>query len=121
MNTGEQDKPTLPDGVVDKIKEHYNHAREKHPGFVDRLFLNGGDVHRAENEVGVFRLVLKSEEGIEDVCAETVLRCELAEAAEAFASGDKSHAVEELYDTIAVLLRIVDVIEGRRKLGKKGD
>lgn len=27
-------------------------------------------------------------------------------------------AVEECYDTIAVLLRMVDVLEGRQKLGK---
>lgn len=32
--------------------------------------------------------------------------------------GDKANAVEECYDAIAVLLRMVDVPEGRQTLGK---
>lgn len=40
------------------------------------------------------------------------------EVFEALVSGDKTHAVEELYDCVAVLLRTIDVLEGRQKLGK---
>jgi len=40
------------------------------------------------------------------------------EATEALANGDKAQAVEELYDCISVLLRTVDVLEGRQKLGR---
>ena len=40
------------------------------------------------------------------------------ETLEALANGDKAHAVEELYDMIAVCLRTIDVLEGRQKLGK---
>ena len=120
MNTSEQDKPTLPDGGVDKIKEHYNHAIEKHSHFADRLFVEDSD-DKASDFLTSMRRCLYNEKRDGNVTAETIVVCELAEAAEAFARGDKSHAVEELYDTIAVLLRIVDVIEGRQKLGKKGD
>lgn len=41
-----------------------------------------------------------------------------AEVCNAIARGDNAHAVEECYDTIAVLLRMVDVLEGRQCLGK---
>ena len=44
--------------------------------------------------------------------------CEVWEATEALANGDKAQAVEELYDCISVLLRTVDVLEGRQALGK---
>jgi uncharacterized protein YabN with tetrapyrrole methylase and pyrophosphatase domain len=47
-----------------------------------------------------------------------VLDCECWEVAEALANGDTAHAVEELYDCVAVLLRTIDVLEGRQKLGK---
>lgn len=36
----------------------------------------------------------------------------------AVANGDKAQAVEELYDCISVLLRTVDVLEGRQALGR---
>ena len=49
--------------------------------------------------------------------AEAVLNCELAEVYEAYARGDTAHAVEECYDAIAVLLRMIDVLEGRQALG----
>ena len=44
--------------------------------------------------------------------------CEVREAYEALYNGDKSQAVEELYDCAAVLLRAIDVLEGRQALGK---
>ena len=44
--------------------------------------------------------------------------CEMWEVNEAIADGDTARAVEECYDVIAVLLRAIDVIEGRQKLGK---
>lgn len=50
--------------------------------------------------------------------AETLISCEVCEAADAFARGDTAHAVEKCYDVIAVLLRMVDVLEDRQRLGK---
>ena len=49
---------------------------------------------------------------------DTLLNCEVWEVHDALFRGDNAHAVEECYDAIAVLLRVVDVIEGRQALGK---
>ncbi len=99
-----------------KIAEHYNHAREKHPDFATDLF-NETDPKCATFELERARRNLETTESAGCVIAETVLNCEICEAIQAFTDGDKDHAVEECYDAIAVLLRIVDVIEGRQKLG----
>lgn len=44
--------------------------------------------------------------------------CELWEVDEAVAYGDTAHAVEELYDCVAVCLRTIDALKGWQKLGK---
>jgi hypothetical protein len=36
---------------------------------------------------------------------------------EAIANGDTDAAIEEAYDAIAVLLRVIDVLEGHQELG----
>lgn len=128
-------KPALDPSVADKIAAHYEHARAKHPYFCDRLF------QPEQNEVRSIRVRAITLKGMRALCtvqkmfqalsAETVLDCELAEVYEAYARGDKAHAVEECYDAIAVLLRVVeecydaiavllrmvDVLEGRQSLG----
>ena len=107
--------------VVKKISEHYRHARRKHPYFADELFLDGDNaLDSARRRLAALRQIIEVEKEDRMVLAETLLECELAEAACAYADGDKAHAVEECYDVIAVLLRIVDVIEGRQALGCAG-
>jgi hypothetical protein len=51
------------------------------------------------------------------VSTETVLLCEVAEMFAAIEHCKMKEAIEEAYDCIAVLLRIVDVLEGRQALG----
>lgn len=46
-----------------------------------------------------------------------VLLCELYEVEYAMAKKDVPNSIEECYDAIAVLLRVVDVLEGRQALG----
>ena len=48
---------------------------------------------------------------------DTLLNCEVWEVHDALLRGDNANAVEKCYDAIAVLLRVVDVIEGRQPLG----
>ena len=103
--------------VAAKVAEHYEHARRKHPYFADGLFLWGDSAKDAGRTLAGMRGILAIEKPKGRVLAETVLNCEIAEVAVAYASGDKPHAVEECYDAIAVLLRMVDVIEGRQALG----
>jgi hypothetical protein len=101
--------------------KHYAHAKEKHPYFCDRLLpdwpkykircriLNNLQHSRLRNRAGIRNHNLMWNE---------IADCEVWEATEAMANGDTAHAVEELYDCIAVLLRTIDVLEGRQKLGK---
>lgn len=115
--------------VVGTIERHYNRAKERHPYFCDGL--TGGDVYGRESRLSQCeyydaRLRLcrdevrnRSENGT--LKAEHVLQCEYHEVLAAYARGDTAAAVEECYDCIAVLLRTIDVLEGRQKLGSEGD
>ncbi len=103
--------------VAAKVAEHYEHARRKHPHFADRLFLWEESVEDAGGTLADMRNILAVEKDKHRVLAETVLNCEICEAIHALACGDKANAVAECYDAIAVLLRMVDVIEGRQALG----
>ena len=99
-----------------RIEEHYAHAREKHPYFCDIITClseSGADTH-----LSIYRATLAAEIEAEAVETGTLLDCEFYEAMQAYTHGDIAHAVEECYDAIAVLLRTIDVLEGRQKLGK---
>ena len=101
---------------VSNILKHYAHAKEKHPYFCDRITClsdAGSDTH-----LDIYRSTLAAEMEASDVEACTVLECEVYEAIQAYTHGDTAHAVEECYDAIAILLRTIDVLEGRQKLGK---
>lgn len=109
-----------------KIEAHYAHAREKHPYFCDGLLPT--QVPYPMTECAMLREIretlranrLRIERGIRNAnCLwNELLNCEVWEATEAMAEGDTVHAVEECYDAIAVLLRTIDVLEGRQPLGK---
>lgn len=102
---------------IEKIQEHYDHAREKHPYFADRLFIDDNDAEEAKRDLESVRMLLNIERKQGRVYAETLANCEVAEVCDAIARGDKVAAVEECYDAIAVLLRMVDVLERRQVLG----
>lgn len=103
---------------VSNILEHYAHAKEKHPYFCD-LVLWDDEPSFTAGSLRVARARLKVAIKSNSVSAiNDLLDCELREFSDALANGDKAQAVEELYDAIAVLLRTIDVIEGRQKLGK---
>lgn len=104
--------------VVLKIAEHYCHAKRKHPHFADRLFIYDNDAEGAKRDLESVRMLLNIERKQGKVYAGTLANCEVAEVCDAIARGDKAADVEECYDAIAVLLRMVDVLEGRQELGK---
>ena len=110
----------LDGAVVSAIEQHYNHAREKHPYFCDMITCLsdiGADTH-----LDIYRATLVSEVKVGAVEVGTVLFCEFYEAMQAYKQGNTAAAIEECYDCIAVLLRAIDVLEGRQALGgpKKG-
>lgn len=108
--------------VVLKIAEHYCHAKRKHPYFADRLCPDWLDPKQRTKIIG--NTLAKCRKYIENDIArhrlmwDALANCEVWEIHEALARGDKAAAVEECYDAIAVLLRTVDVLEGRQKLGR---
>lgn len=108
--------------IVEKIKQHYEHAKSKHQYFCD-IITCLSDVG-ADTHLDIYRSTLKAEVDNEAVEPSTLLGCEFYEAIQAYTKGDTAAAVEECYDAIAVLLRVIDVLEGRQALGdpaKKGE
>lgn len=116
--------PTFVSTHALNIIEHYYHARAKHPCFCDRLLPEEDpavtlslkdsiklclDTYRRQVDVGTHN---------GNLLWNDILDCEKFEAIEAIANGDKEAAVEECYDCIAVLLRVIDVLEGRQPIGK---
>lgn len=116
MDRRDELNAALDPAVVAKVAAHYRHARAKHPHFAAALYPNEGFGFFAECAKSQLKAMRKLI-GIGKSNAETVLMCETAEAREAYARGDRAAAVEECYDAIAVLLRMVDVLEGRQALG----
>lgn len=100
---------------IEKIREHYEHAKRKHPYFCDMITClseTGADTH-----LDIYRSTLVAEIATDNVEAGTLLSCEYYEAMQAYTRGNIAAAVEECFDAIAVLLRVVDVLEGRQALG----
>lgn len=112
----------LDGAVVAAIERHYNRAKEKHPYFCDRLIPGkdyAGNVgEEIENNLREIRS--RIERSVESKRCEwdELLNEEVWEVLEAIHNGGNDNAVEECYDAIAVLLRVIDVLEGRQELGK---
>lgn len=108
--------------VVSSIERHYNHAKEKHPYFCDRLIPGrdyAGNVGKEiENNLREIRSRIARSVESQRCEWDELLNEEVWEALEAIHDGDDKNAVEECYDAIAVLLRVIDVLEGRQELGK---
>lgn len=105
--------------VERRIWAHYDHARTKHPHFCDEL--TRWEQHAAMLLEYESRRNLATRVEIGDFGADDVLKCELAELMNAVLNGHTADAIEEAYDCIAVLLRVIDVLEGRQQLGKSED
>ena len=107
--------------TVASIYRHYLHAKEKHPYFCDRLMpkISYGEAQQiTEDALTQVRDNLKLETSRGSLIWDLILNCEVWEIHEAIANRDVVRALEECYDAIAVLLRVVDVLEGRQKLGR---
>lgn len=102
--------------VVSAIERHYKHAKEKQPYFCDLITCLSED--GADTHLSIYRATLSAEKKADAVETGTILFCEFYEAIQAYTRGETAAAVEECYDAIAVLLRVIDVLEGRQELGK---
>lgn len=103
-----------------RIERHYKHAREKHPYFCDRALppLGGKSKEIIENILSGLRKDIVVDAQHDSLHWKKLLDCKVWEALEAIATGDYAHAVEKCYDAIAIILRIIDVMERREKFGR---
>lgn len=106
--------------VMERIWAHYDHACEKHPYFCDIIKSDDLPFDFAGWNLGECRKRLAHAKAADVVRWDELLDCEKYEAMVEINGGNTPHAVEELYDAIAVLLRAIDVLEGRQALGKEG-
>lgn len=104
--------------IVADILAHYDKACEKHPYFADNFSMF--PVEYWVNEARHLKELVRLHALRGDVEARLVLQAEVSEVFEAIALGNFKQAREECFDTIAVLIRILDVIDGVESFGKKG-
>ena len=106
---------------LDGVMAHYAHAREKHPYFCDWIGPDGrhkDSRERVERILNRLRITVERNAKTGNLGWDDLLDCEVWEVFDALVRGDRAQAVEELFDCIAILLRAIDVLEGRQKLGK---
>jgi hypothetical protein len=104
--------------MITRILSHYDHAREKHPYFCDKLLSSTLPPTYREEVLSGTRRMLLTEQSFNQLHALSLLECEEDELKLAISRDDTSNAIEEAYDCIAVLLRVIDVLEGRQPLGR---
>lgn len=106
--------------VVAAIERHYIQAKKKHPYFCDQLIPGKDYVFNVGEEIenNLREIRSRIERSVESKRCEwdELLNEEVWEVLEAIHNGENDNAVEECYDAIAVLLRVIDVLEGRQKL-----
>ncbi len=112
---------------IEKIHQHYEHACMKHPNFCDALIASqlpnspleeNSDRALLDTFLSDIRNNNSKDEKDGNVLFSNLLDEEKWEVLLAITDGDKTQAIEECYDAIAVLLRVIDVLEGRQKLGR---
>jgi len=104
--------------VQDEIYKHYIHACEKHPFFADEMCRTDYSWYSAAirfKEYLKYQTVLHNDGEPTYCLAKYVLDAELAEVYDAYCKGNYDQAVEEIYDAIAVLLRMGDMIIDKKQ------
>ena len=104
--------------VVSAIERHYKHAKEKHPYFCDIICHDKTYFDSASFLLDDHRQRIRCSIDSKTLFWGDLLGCEMYEALVEIGNGKTAAAVEECYDAIAVLLRVVDVLEGRQALGR---
>lgn len=102
---------------IEKINEHYKHSKEERPHFCD--ILSGYGKSFSKRLLEYHRAGLGAEIVQGRVESNRLFLCEFYKIYNAIANGDTTAAVDGCYNAIAVLLRMVDVLEGRQKFGKQ--
>ena len=91
---------------IEAIAHEYWSAKEKHPKFCSAVIDPTSSKSWADAE---YRIKLRNQRGPE--YADNVLMEEMSEAFAAYEHGDKNHALQELAQCGAVILRIMEKID----------
>ena len=108
----------MPTDFYQRAASHFLKAVRKHPRFADELFPStdvaeaGQSLQEARDLVAHF----VTNGGVDGVM---LAQREIAESQFANAMHQKAACVDELYDAVAVLMRMIAVVEGKQKLGGK--
>ena len=115
----------MPSDFSTRARLHFAKALRKHPRFADALFndcesdgctreealvIAEADLEYERNDIRDMEKDLRV-----DVWA--LVSCEFHEAYVEHLKGDKAACVDDLYDAVAVLMRMIAVVEGKQKLG----
>ena len=103
----------MPSDFSTRARVHYAKALRKHPRFADELH-KYTDVKFAKAALEKMRDKLDFMRECDAVSADDLVECEMLEA---FCAKSAQEAISELYDAVAVLMRMIAVVEGKQKLG----
>ena len=115
----------MPTDFAHNAALHFAKALRKHPRFADKLFYECESYYSAkdaalaiaEDDLNDERQDLYLAQKTCGVDSWSLISCEVLEAYVAHLKGDKAACVDELYDAVAVLMRMIAVVEGKQKLG----
>ena len=104
--------------TIRNVRSHYLNAIAKHPWFSDSICCKdyGWKLQAKQLKSYLMHSTRRHDEGEKSYCsASDVLDAELAEVYAAYSEGDLEQALYEIYDAIAVLLRMDDMIINRQE------
>lgn len=96
----------------ENVEAHYLKAVGKHPKFCD-IVANRSTVENAVKDLPDLRRLLRETEAKGQEEGTAVLLCELAEVLEAYGRGDYKEAISELFDLVAVAVRLFEVLRSK--------
>lgn len=100
-------------GYLVAIKEELRKAEAKHPKFCDEI------TGKLPNTVKKALANLRLENVLPPFYADSILHEEICEALEAYQKGEKAHALQELAQCGAVIIRMMDFVACEIEKDKK--
>ena len=117
---------SMPNDFSAEAYGHFCKSCMKHPFFADMLFTtyeksaagNDQSIREAESDLEDDRNEIFVSEKTSTVEAWDLMNCEMNEAYVSHLKGDTANTISELYDAIAVIMRMIAVLEEKQSLGR---
>ena len=106
-------EPGKINGILFQITEELRKAEAKHPFFCDEI--TGKSPKTVKKALANLRL----ENDVPPFYADSILHEEICEALESYQEGNKSHALQELAQCVAVIIRMMDFVAAEIEKDKK--